>query len=82
MFYRLQKAENKAFLSSRPLCNDAPLFELPVGNNNHHFEWRKGGRGMDCFVLRSYPYLRTVSQQFCHRVWILENFPQMEAFEA
>lgn len=42
MFYRLQKAEKKAFFSSHPLCNDAPLFELSVGNNNNHFEWRKG----------------------------------------
>ena len=48
MFYRLQKAEKKAFLSSHPLCNDAPLFELSVGNNNHHFEWRKGGCGLFC----------------------------------
>lgn len=25
----------------------------------------RGGRGVDCFVLRSYPHLRTTSQQLC-----------------
>ena len=45
MFYRLQKAEKKAFLSSHPLCNDAPLFDLSVGNNTTTLN---GGKGKGC----------------------------------
>ena len=38
-----------------PPCNVVLLFELPIENNKHpNFEWREA-RGVDCFVLRSYP---------------------------
>ena len=38
-----------------PPCNVVVLSELPIENNKHpNFEWREA-RGVDCFVLRSYP---------------------------
>ena len=37
-------------------CNGGPMFDLPIENNKHpNFEWRGQGRGVDSFVLRSYP---------------------------
>ena len=36
--------------------NGGPMFDLPTENNKHpNFEWRGQGRGVDSFVLRSYP---------------------------
>ena len=37
-------------------CNGGPMFDQPIENNKHcKFEWRGQGRGVDSFVLRSYP---------------------------
>ena len=50
------KAENKAFPPPFPPCNVVPLFEPPIENNKHpNFEWRGEEKGVDSFVLRSYP---------------------------
>ena len=50
------KAENKTFPPPFPQCNVMSLFELPSENNKHpNFEWRTEGRGVDSFVLWSYP---------------------------
>ena len=55
-FYLLQKEENIAFPPPSPPCNVVPMFELPIENNKHpNFERRGQGRGVDSFVLRSYP---------------------------
>ena len=51
--------ENKAFPPSPPPSNVVRRFKLPVENKKKHpnFEWRgEGGRGLDCFVLLSYPF--------------------------
>ena len=54
-----QKGLSDVFLKGKiklslplPPCNVVLLFELPVENNKHpNFEWKGGGRGVDCFVL-------------------------------
>ena len=57
-FYVLltSKGENIAFPPPSPPCNVVPLLELPTENNKHpNFEWRGQGKGVDSFVLWSYP---------------------------
>ena len=50
------KREKYSFSPPFPPCNVVPLFELPIENNKHpNFEWRGQGRGVDSFVLWSYP---------------------------
>ena len=50
------RVENTAFPPPSPLCNVVPLFELPTDNNKHsNFERRGEQRGVDSFVLLSYP---------------------------
>ena len=58
-------------------CNVVLLFELPAENNKHpNFEWKGGGRGVDCFVLWSYPiWLLTMSQQFFCQLLVNSQFP-------
>ena len=58
LFYVLltSKGGNIAFPPPSPPCNVVPMFELPIENNKHpNFEWRGQGRGVDYFVLWSYP---------------------------
>ena len=56
MFKKTSKGENKAFPSPSPPCNVVPLIELVIKNNKHpNFEQWVGGRGVDSFVLGSYP---------------------------
>ena len=47
---------NKAFPPPSSPCNVVLLPKLPEENSKHaNFEWRGGGRAVDCFVFRSYP---------------------------
>ena len=50
------KGEKIMFPPPSPPCNVVPLFELPLENKKHpNFEWRGQGRGVDSYVLWSYP---------------------------
>ena len=51
------KGEYIAFPPPFPSCNVVPLFELPIETIIIHpnFQWRGQGRGVDSFVLWSYP---------------------------
>ena len=53
---QLKKGGNKVFPPPSSPCKVVLLPKLPEENNKHaNFEWRGGGRAVDCFVLRSYP---------------------------
>ena len=57
-FLSFSDFERKKYSFSPPFfpCNVVLLFELPIENNKHpNFEWRGQGRGVDSFVLWSYP---------------------------
>ena len=64
------KGENVAFPPRSSPCSVVPLFELPLENNKHpNFEWRGWGRGVDSYVLWSYPiWVQHMSQQFCRQL--------------
>ena len=65
------RGENTAFPLPSPPCNTVLLFKLPIENNKHpNFEWRGGDRGVDSFVLCSYPIWVHVSTILSLIVWI------------
>ena len=54
-FYWLQRG-NLAFPPLSPPYNVVSLFELSIENNKHpNCEWKGQGRGVDSFILWSYP---------------------------
>ena len=54
--FRTSKGEKIAFPPPSPPFNIVPLFELPLENKKHsNFEWRGQERGVDSYVLCSYP---------------------------
>ena len=71
------KRGKASFLSPIPSCNVVPLFELPLKNKKHpNVEWRGQGRGVDSYVLWSYPIWVQSPNNFvaslsiCKFVWI------------
>ena len=54
--FRTSKGEKIAFPPPSGPYNVVPLFELPLENKKHpNFEWRGQERGVDSYVLWSYP---------------------------
>ena len=64
------KREKYSISSPFPPIYVVLLFELPIENNKHpNFEWRGGGVWILFF------FLSAVSQQFCHQLFELQNWP-------
>ena len=71
--FRTSKGEKITFPPPSPPCNVVPLFELPLENKKHpNFEWRGQRRGVILMFLKL-PYLSTMSQQFCRRLYIFKT---------
>ena len=56
-----------------PACNVVPMFELPKETANTP-TWMEGlEEGSGFFCSPKLPYLRTMSQQFCCRLWLCQG---------
>ena len=72
--FRTSKGEKVAFPPPSPPCNVVPLFELPLENKKHP-NLNGGDRGgVWILTFQKLPYLSTMSQQFCRRLYVVEPF--------
>ena len=62
------KGENEAFPPPPTPSNVVSLYTIPVTDPT--FDWGRGGEAQ-IVLFSEITHLRIVSQQFCHRLWVM-----------